>query len=124
MVQECVESSQLFLMCTSVQILVKDTLKSVMKNQDVKCSFFKHLFQCFPWMAKVSYLQPLLNILYQNFVSIALKTKFYYFLETRICFVKKKLFNIFLGLCIYCAQKSVKMILENHSLKSFVELHV
>ena len=40
-------------------------------------------------------------------------------LETKICFVKKKLFNMFLGLCIYFVQKSVKMILENHLLKSF-----
>ena len=40
-------------------------------------------------------------------------------LETEICFVKKTLFNIFLGLCVYFFQKSVKMILDNHSLKRF-----
>ena len=31
-------------------------------------------------------------------------------------FYNKKLFNIFLGLCIYFLQKPVKMTLENHSL--------
>ena len=40
------------------------------------------------------------------------------FLETKICFVEK-MFNIIFGLCIYFVQKSVKMILENHSLKPF-----
>ena len=34
-------------------------------------------------------------------------------------FYDKKLFNIFLGLCIYFLPKPVKMILENHSLKRF-----
>ena len=67
-------------------------------------------------MVKESYLKLLLDILYytQN-------CKFYCFLETKICFVQKekKLFNIFLCLCIYFVQKPVKMILENHSLKSF-----
>ena len=65
-------------------------------------------------MVKESYLQLLLHILYctQN-------CKFYYFLETKICFVEKKLFNIFLGLCIYFVQKSVKIILENCLLENF-----
>ena len=69
-------------------------------------------------MIKESYLQFLLDILYctQN-------DKFCCFLETKICFVKKKLFNIFLGLRIYFVQKSVKMILEDHSLKSFWTTH-
>ena len=65
-------------------------------------------------MVKESYLQFLLDILYctQN-------DKFCCFLETKICFVKKKLFNIFLSLCIHFVQKSVKMILENNSSKTF-----
>ena len=32
----------------------------------------------------------------------------------------KKLFNNFLGLCTYFVQKSVKVIIENHSLKSLI----
>ena len=61
-------------------------------------------------MVKKSHLQLLLDVLYctQNY-------KFYYFLETDC---EKKLFNIFWGLCIYFFQKSVNMILENHSIKS------
>ena len=80
--------------------------------------FFKiqtvFIFKRFSKTVKESYLQLLLNILYctQN-------CKFYQFLETKICFVKKKLFNIFLSLCIYFVPKSLIMILENHSLKSF-----
>ena len=30
----------------------------------------------------------------------------------------------YLGLCIYFVQKAVKMVLENHSLKSFVGHHI
>ena len=60
-------------------------------------------------------LQLLLNIL-----CCTQNCKFYFFLETKISFVKKKkIFNIFLGLCIYFVQKSLKMILENPLLKSF-----
>ena len=40
---------------------------------------------------------------------------FYYFLGI-IMFCNKKLFNIFLGLCIYFLQKPVKVVLENHLL--------
>ena len=68
-------------------------------------------------MVKESYLYLLLNIIYQSFIAIVQQN--YKFLETKICFMKKKMFNIFLGLCIYFIQKSVKMILENHSLNHF-----
>ena len=34
-------------------------------------------------------------------------------------FCNKKLFNVFLSLCIYFLQKPVKMILEDHLLKRF-----
>ena len=50
-----------------------------------------------------------------------LYTKLYVLLlfRDKDLFCGKKLFNIFIGLCIYLIQKSVKMILENHVLKSF-----
>ena len=51
---------------------------------------------------KVWYLQVLLNIIYQSFIAIALKTLiFTIFRGLEIGFVTKKLHNIFLGLCIY-----------------------
>ena len=47
---------------------------------------------------------------------IVLKAVIFSFL-TRICFLTKKII-IFLGLCIYFCQESVKMILQNHLLKT------
>ena len=59
---------------------------------------------------KVWYLQVSLNIIYQIFIAIALKTLiFFFFFELEIGFVTKKLLNIFLALCIYFSQKPVSL---------------
>ena len=59
---------------------------------------------------KVWYLQVLLNIVYQSFIAIALKTLiFTIFGGLEIGFVTKKLHNIFLGLSIYFSQKLVSL---------------
>ena len=55
-------------------------------------------------------------MLYQSFIAIVTKIVIFTIFRDYNLFYNKKLFNIFLGLCIYFLQKPVKMILENHSL--------
>ena len=58
-------------------------------------------------------------MLYQSFIAIVTKIVIFTIFRDYNLFYNKKLFNIFLGLCIYFLQKPVKMILENHLLKRF-----
>ena len=102
------------------------------KSRSSKGSFFKiytvFIFQSFSWTGKCTLYVAFVTF-FCNFLLLVTLLKlysyctqtcnFYYFLGTRICFVTKELFNIFLGLCIYFFKKSLEIIQENHSLKSF-----
>ena len=79
-----------------------------MKNQDIKRHFFQNLEKGESALL-VAFVKYTLSKLYSH-------CNFYYFFRDYDLFCNKKLFNIFLGLCIYFLQKPVKMILENHSL--------
>ena len=81
---------------TTVGDMNTTNFKGLMKNQDIKGSFSK--FRQFLYLSV--YLQLLLNMLYctQN-------CKFYYFLETKICFAKKNC-SISSQACVFILSKN------------------